>query len=53
MNIEKSITEKENAKIPQTLNINFRPLHTDVFKITKIETSDVYGRQNVTLRRTL
>lgn len=47
MNIEKCIIGKENAKIPQTLNLIFRPLYTDVFKIVKIETSIAYGRSFV------
>lgn len=45
MNIGKCITEKESAKIPQTLDVFFRPLYMDVFKIVKIETSIAYGRR--------
>ena len=47
MNIEKCIIVKGNGKIPQTLKHFFRPLYTDVFKIAKIETSDIYGRRFV------
>lgn len=47
MNIEKCIIVKENGKIPQTLKHFFRPLYTDVFKIAKIETSDICGRRFV------
>ena len=47
MNIGKCITEKESEKIPQTLNLTFRPIYADVFKIAKIETSDIYGRSFV------
>ena len=50
MNIEKCIIVKGNGKIPQTLKHFFRPLYTDVFKIAKIETSDIYGRRNVLIR---
>ena len=50
MNIEKCIIVKGNGKIPQTLKHFFRPLYTDVSKITKIETSDIYGRRNVLIR---
>ena len=47
MNIGKCIIGKENAKIPQTLNLIFRPLYTDVFKIAKTKTSDIFGRRFV------
>ena len=50
MNIGKCITEKESVKIPQTLNLIFRPIYTDVFKIIKIKTSDICGRRNVAIR---
>ena len=46
-NIGKCIIEKGNGKIPQTLKHFFRPLYTDVFKIAKIKTSDIYGRSFV------
>ena len=47
MNIGKCITEKESVKIPQTLNLIFRPLYMDVFKMLKNKTPTVYGRRFV------